>query len=110
MLWTPYNCANCPVSMQKAHGFNTALVTLTPNNKTRIACLDINVIRSEYSLAYEEYIDGAEIEFVKIRQCCKTIIGRMLASVELEEKSEISLLEWLSVKLTITVLPLYWMI
>jgi hypothetical protein len=51
-----------------------------------IACRDIYGIRSEYSLAYEEYIDGAEIEFVKVRQRCQAIIGRVLTGVELETK------------------------
>lgn len=38
---------------------------------------------SSHSLAYEEHINGTKIEFVKIRQRSKTVVGRMLASVKL---------------------------
>lgn len=39
------------------------------------------------SLAYEEHIDSAEIEFIKIGQRGETIVGRMLAGIELQDTS-----------------------
>lgn len=35
------------------------------------------------SLADEEDVDFAEVEFVKVWERCKTVVGRMLTSVEL---------------------------
>jgi phage tail tape-measure protein len=39
------------------------------------------------SLAYEEHIDSAEIKLIKIGQRGKTIVGRMLAGIELQDTS-----------------------
>lgn len=36
-----------------------------------------------YLLADEQHIDGAEIKVVEERQCCKPVVGRMLARIEL---------------------------